>query len=142
MREVSRSSDPLPSTVGNVLQELMEVADAAIAAVDGERATAAALAEPSLAAALAGAERVFAVSVGKVAPAMHRAVTGAAPELAGAIVVGHEPTAEVDGATYHAGGHPAPTASSAAAGRAVLDFLAAAQLTPWDLVVFSVSGAQ
>ena len=124
-----------------LVAELLTIADAGIAAVGGEAAVAQALAGAELAPDLERAQRVFGVAVGKAAPPMHLAVVAAAGEKwAGGIAVSHRPDPSLVGADYFIGEHPTPGPGSAAAGRAVLDFLESARLTADDLVVVTVSG--
>ncbi len=124
-----------------IVETLLEMAAAGIAAVDGEAAVRRAFAAGAPADLLARAERVLGVAVGKAAPRMHAGVRAAAGEKwAGGVVVSHLAGAPVTGADHYVGDHPIPGTASAAAGSAALAFLAAARLTARDLVVVSVSG--
>lgn len=84
------------------------------------------------------AKRVFALGLGKAAPAMTSALAEFAALREALVIAKHASHLNLERATVLAGNHPIPGDSSLAAGRAAREFVA--RLTPEDLLVCLISG--
>jgi len=112
----------------------LDLVDAALAAIDAEATTTAALRQLAADGLDLGGCTVFAF--GKAAAPMARAAL-AAVEVAGGVVVAREPL-ELPPLRSFVGGHPVPAADAPTTGRAVLDL--ARSLGPDDVALCLVSG--
>lgn len=116
---------------------LLDLYAAALQAVDGRAAVRGRLAQ------YAAPGPVYAVAIGKAAPAMMQgAVDALGDALAGALVITRHGYAEAGAAVRHVrvleADHPIPGAASVAAGQALIDFIAA--LLPQAPLLFLISG--
>lgn len=124
--------------MSSLRETAMTLFQAAIAAADPEAAVKRQLDAQPLPALPANGRR-FVIAVGKAAVPMMRAALDHLPEPAGALVVTNpENLCDLPGAKVIAGAHPVPDESSAAAGHAVLEFLA--QTKAEDQVLALISG--
>lgn len=87
---------------------------------------------------LPASKRVFALGLGKAAPAMTTALADLIPLTDMLIITKHAPDSAPEFAAVILGNHPVPGEDSLKAGRAALRFVS--QLTPDDLLVCLISG--
>ena len=114
------------------LHELLSLLDAALEAIDPEKAVRGLLEQDP-----PPGDRVTVLAVGKAAPAMTRGAVAALGERTSRIVIVTDHSEPVpEGAEFLIGAHPVPDASSLDAGRRLL----AAASEPTDHVLFLVSG--